>query len=175
MRRIALLLLLLVLSSCALTAPGKGEFTPLESDGIGNLVKVPGPGSWFVRTMAIASIPEVAFNRMLDDTILYEEINVGFVKRQSVNWAKIEKQQIPDGWELELVRQEASRTVTRVEEKLGVKDYWAKDRLNLTFRVNIPNGTPAGFYSLHNDLSVLGEKGIDLVNVFLQDATEPTP
>jgi hypothetical protein len=125
MRRIAAVLLSLVLSSCALTAPGKGEFTPLESDGIGNLVKVPGPGSWFVRSVAIASIPEVAFNRVLDDTYLYDEIVVGFVKRQSVNWAKIEKQKIPEGWELELVRQEASRTVTEVSEKIGIKNYKA--------------------------------------------------
>jgi hypothetical protein len=90
MRRIALLLL--VLSSCALTAPAKGEFTPLESEGIGNLVKVPGPGSWFARTMVIADIPDSAFNQVLDGTILYEEINVGFVKRQPVNWGKIESQ-----------------------------------------------------------------------------------
>jgi hypothetical protein len=171
MRRITLLLL--ILSSCALTAPGKGEFTPLESDGIGNLVKVPGPGSWFVRTVAIASIPEVAFNRALDDTYLYDEIIVGFVKRQSVNWAKLEKQKIPDGWELELVRQEASRTVTEVNEKIGIKNYKAIDRLNLTFKLNIPNGTPAGLHFLHNDLTVLGEKGIDLVSVFLQDETTP--
>jgi hypothetical protein len=166
MRRIALLLLL-VLSSCALTAPGKGEFTPLESDGIGNLVKVPGPGSWFVRTMAIAKIPETAFKQVLDNTYLYEEVRVGFVQRKSVNWAKIEKQDIPEGWELELVRQEVSRTVTEVQEKLSVKSYRAIDRLNLTFKLNIPNGTPADFYFLHNDLDVLGEKGIDLISVSL--------
>jgi hypothetical protein len=174
MRRIALLLLL-ILSSCALTAPGKGEFTPLESEGIGNLVKVPGPGSWFVRTMAIAKIPETTFKQVLDGTYLYEEIRVGFVQRKSVNWAKIEKQDIPEGWELELVRQEASRTVTEVQEKLGVKNYRAIDRLNLTFKLNIPNGTPVDLYFLHNDLDVMGEKGIDLVSVSLQGSIEATP
>lgn len=174
MRRI-LLLLLLVLSSCTLTAPGKGEFTPLESETFGNIVKVPGPGSWFVRTMAIAKIPETAFKQVLDNTYLYEEIRVGFVQRKSVNWAKLEKQDIPEGWELELVRQEVSRTVTGVEEKLSVKSYRAIDRLNLTFKLNIPNGTPADLYFLRNDLDVLGEKGIDLISVSLQGSTKPAP
>jgi hypothetical protein len=82
---------------------------------------------------------------------------------------------MPQGWEVELVHQEASRTVTEVEEKLDAKNYRAIDRLNLTFKVNIPNGTSAGLHFLHNDLTVLGEKGIDLISVFLQDETKPTP
>jgi hypothetical protein len=45
----------------------------------------------------------------------------------------------------------------------------------LTFKVNIPNGTPAGLYFLSNDLIVLGEKGIGLISVSLQDAAELTP
>jgi hypothetical protein len=123
MRRIALLLLL-VLSSCALTAPGKGEFTPLEPDAASaNLVRVPGPGLWFIRANVITTFPANAFGQVSDGVLFLPKFELDTVLRKTVNWAKPSNTNVPKGWELELVRQEASRKVIEVVGKTGRNEY----------------------------------------------------
>jgi hypothetical protein len=176
MRRIAAVLLL-VLSSCAVIAPGRNEFVPLESRAGFGIIHIDEPGVWFVKVPAIVTIPVDTRKKAFEGKITFDELKVGLVSKQNVNWVKLENATIPEGWAFELVRQEASREVTKVTVLFeSIKQYEVLDSLNLIFKVSIPNQS-SDLALIRAQLGVLGssEKGAALLAIQFKDESNPTP
>jgi hypothetical protein len=174
MRRI-LFVLLLFLSACAPTQVGTGAFAPFTAKD--SQVGIPGPGIWYVKVRTFISIPISIRNKAFDDKITYSDIRVGFSRTESGDWIKVDSTKVPDGWGLELARQEVTRSISDVDEKGGSKTYTFSDELNLVFKVVVPNGVTSGSFPLGAQLGLYAsaEKGVAgfLVNLGAKDKSIP--
>jgi hypothetical protein len=174
MRRI-LFVLLVFLSACAPTQVGTGVFAPFTVNE--NQVGIPGPGIWYVKVRSFMSIPISIRNKAFDGKIGYEDIRVGFSRPESGDWIKVDSIKVPDGWNLELARQEVTRSISDVDESGGSKTYTFSDSLNLVFKVVVPNGVTSGSYPLGAQLGLYAsaEKGVAgfLVTLGAKDKSIP--
>jgi hypothetical protein len=174
MRRI-LILVLVFLSACAPAQLGTGVFAPFKAED--GRVAILTPGTWFVKVRTFISIPISARNKAFDDKITYEDIRIGFSRTESGDWIKVENTKVPDGWNLELARQEVTRSISDVDEKGGSKTYTFSDDIHLVFKVVVPNGVTPGSYPVGAQLGLYAsvEKGVAgfLVELGAKDKSIP--
>jgi hypothetical protein len=170
-----LVVLLIFLSSCAPTQVGTGAFAPFTVKG--SQVGIPGPGIWFVKVTTFISVPISIRNKVFDGKISYDDIRVGFSRTESGDWIKVENTNVPAGWNLELSRQEVTRSISDVDEKGGSKTYTFGDEVTLVFKVVVPNGVTSGSFPVGAQLGLYAsaEKGVAafLVSLGAKDNSIP--
>ena len=174
MRRI-LFVLLVFLSACAPTQVGTGVFAPFTAKG--GQVGIPGPGIWYVKVRSFMSLPISTSNKAFADKVTYSDIRVGFSRTESGDWVKVDGIKVPDGWGLELARQELTRSISDVDERNGSKTHTFSDELHLVFKVVVPNGVTSGSFPLGAQLGLYAsaEKGVAgfLVDLGVKDRSIP--
>jgi hypothetical protein len=172
---VAFALLTTSLLACAPASyqPGASSFTPLEAKS--EKVNLSGPGVWFLKVPAKISVERAAGDTAFDGFYGYNDVSAGFKKTAAVTWVKLEDIKAPDGWKVELNRQEGTREVTSVRIEGNTKYYYYRDYMDVILSATIPNGTKPGQYVIVTNLKTLqaGNQGIATVLVDLVAPTTP--
>lgn len=151
------IVLLVFLSACAPAQLGGSVFSPFEEDK--GMVSISGPGVWFVKSESMKfNVPLSIRNRAFADAKFgYDEIQLGAKKSATVEWLKLESPVTPANWTLELARQEVTRSIVDVDED---RSYSFQDRLSVTFKLTISNGTLPGPYNVAMNLRLVDSKTV---------------
>jgi hypothetical protein len=146
MKNVPLLLLGLTMIGCAPTsfAPGASSFSPFDLKA--GAVSVAGPGVWFVRAPVSVSVSRSISDNVFEGFYGYNDVSVGYKQTQGVLWMKLNGAKAPEGWQVDLARQEATRQITNVRQEGNTRYYNSRDSISVVVSVTVPNGVQPGQY-----------------------------
>jgi hypothetical protein len=155
MRNVWLLFLGFTMMACVPTsfAPGASSFSPFDLKA--GVVSVTGPGVWYVRAPVYVSVPRNISDGVFEGFYGYDDVSVGYKQTQGVTWMKLNAAKGPEGWQVGLARQEATREISSVRQEGDTRYYKFRDSMSAVLSVTVPNGVRAGQYPISFEVGSL--------------------